>query len=147
MSRSTLEWYELLARSLVWAAGIVLLLALVGAIVVAGSENAVGIAPEAEQQGRGFIALASLGGGIAAAGVLGGLGALLRVLVTDRLEKLGPAAAEGEKNERSAARREPFDAGDDGTEEDDDLRDVGDSSEPATARAQSGPRSRKRERK
>ncbi len=91
MNRGTLEWYELLARSLIWAAGIVLLLAVIGAIVAAGSDNAAPLLEDIEQQGRGFAALASLGGGLTAAGVLAGLGAILRVLVVERLEKLGPA--------------------------------------------------------
>ena len=91
MNRGALEWYELLARSLIWAAGIVLLLAVIGAIVAAGSDNAAPLLEDIEQQGRGFAALASLGGGLTAAGLLAGLGAILRVLVVERLEKLGPA--------------------------------------------------------
>ena len=43
-----------------------------------------------ERQGRGVAALASLGGGVAAAGVLAGTGAILRLLVSDRLALLGP---------------------------------------------------------
>lgn len=111
MDRNALEWYDLLARGLLWAGGIVLLLSLIGAVVIAGSDNAVGIAPEAEEQGRGFIALASLGGGIAAAGVLAGLGALLRLAVADRLERL-PAKPKDEpaqpdpKQEKVAPKRE-----------------------------------------
>jgi hypothetical protein len=92
MNRGTLEWYELLARSLIWAAGIVLLLSVIGAIVAAGSDNAAPLLEDVEKQGRGFAALAALGGGLTAAGLLAGLGAILRVLVTDRLAKLGPAA-------------------------------------------------------
>ena len=91
MNRGALEWYELLARSLIWAAGIVLLLAVIAAIVVAGSDNAAPLLEGVEQQGRGFAALAALGGGLTAAGLLAGLGAILRVLVAERLAKLGPA--------------------------------------------------------
>jgi hypothetical protein len=91
MNRGTLEWYELLARSLIWAAGIVLLLAVIGAILAAGSDNAAPLLEDVEKQGRGFAALAALGGGLTAAGLLAGLGAILRVLVVDRLAKLGPA--------------------------------------------------------
>jgi hypothetical protein len=40
MNRATLEWYELLARSLTWVAAIVLLLAAIAAIVIAGSDSA-----------------------------------------------------------------------------------------------------------
>jgi hypothetical protein len=91
MNRRTLEWYELLARSLIWAAGIVLLLAVIGAIVAAGSDEAAPLLEGVEQQGRGFAALAALGGGLTAAGLLAGLGAILRVLVAERLAKLGAA--------------------------------------------------------
>ena len=101
MDRNTLEWYDLLARGLLWAGAIVLLLSLIGAVIIAGSENAVGIAPEAEEQGRGFIALASLGGGIAAAGILAGMGALLRIGVAERLERL-PAEGEGARRAQGA---------------------------------------------
>lgn len=91
MSRSTLEWYEQLARGLAWAAGVVLVLAVVGAIIIAGSDDALPLFENVERQGRGVAALASLGGGVTAAGLLAGLGAILRLLVSDRLERLGPA--------------------------------------------------------
>lgn len=91
MSRSTLEWYELMARGLTWSAGIVLVLALVAAVVIAGSDTTIPLLQDAERQGRGIAALASLAGGLTSAGVLGGLGALLRLNVSDRLERLGPA--------------------------------------------------------
>ncbi|MBA2523921.1 MAG: hypothetical protein H0V25_11430 [Solirubrobacterales bacterium] len=88
MSRSTLEWFELLARSLIWAAGIILTLSLIGAVMIAGSDNALPFAEAAERQGKGIAALASLGAGLTAAGVLAGLGAILRTLLADRLERL-----------------------------------------------------------
>jgi hypothetical protein len=117
VSRSTLEWYELIARGMTWAAAIVLLLAIVGAVVIAGSDSAVPTFEEAERQGRGFFALVSLGGGIAAAGMLAGLGAILRLLVSERLAKLGPAEERDEAdppplppigaNERGGPRKRP----------------------------------------
>jgi hypothetical protein len=97
VSRSTLEWYELIARGMTWAAGIVLLLSIVSAVVIAGSDSAVPTFEEAERQGRGFFALAALGGGIAAAALVAGVGAILRLLVADRLAKLGPA--EGDRDD------------------------------------------------
>lgn len=103
MSRSTLEWYELLARGLVWAAGIVLLLSIIGAIMIAGSDSALPGFEDVERQGRGVAALASLGGGLTAAGILGGLGAILRMLVFDRLQKLperGTVERQAGENER-----------------------------------------------
>lgn len=92
VTRSTLEWYDLLARGLLWAAGIVLFLSLIGAVVIAGSDTAVPLLEEAERQGRGILALAALGGGLTSAGILGGLGAILRMLVVDRLIRLGDEA-------------------------------------------------------
>lgn len=93
MNRAALEWYELLARSLLWIAAIVLLLSVVAAIVIAGSENAAPLLEDLEKQGRGVAALAALGGGLTAAGLLAAAGAILRLLVTERLEQLGPAPA------------------------------------------------------
>jgi len=90
MTRSTLEWYELLARGLLWAAGIVFLLSMIGTVVIAGSDNSLPVLEDVERQGRGIAALASLGGGLTAAGLLGGLGAILRLLVADRLAALPP---------------------------------------------------------
>ena len=95
MNRATLEWYELLARSLTWIAGIVLLLSAVAAIVIAGSENSATLLEDLEKQGRGVAALWALGGGLTAAGLLAAAGAILRLLVTERLERLGPAVAAG----------------------------------------------------
>jgi hypothetical protein len=91
MNRATLEWYELLARCLIWVAGIVLLLSAIGAVVIAGSNNAVPLIQDIVQQSRGLAALGALGGGVAAAGTLAGIGAILRIMAVDRLEKLGPA--------------------------------------------------------
>jgi hypothetical protein len=80
----TLEWLQLLARALIFAAGVVLLLSVIGAIRIATSSTELGIAPDFEQQSRGIVALAALGGGISAAGVLAGLGAILHVLLAGR---------------------------------------------------------------
>jgi hypothetical protein len=90
MSRSTLEWYEQLARWLVWAGFVVLLLSIGGAILIAGSDSALPGFEDVERQGRGIFAIASLGGGLAAAGLLAGVGAILRILAADRLAALPP---------------------------------------------------------
>lgn len=112
VDRSTLEWYEQMSRGLVWAGGVVLLLAVVAALIIAGSDSAAGIfGEEVERQGRGVFALASLGGGLTSAGLLAGVGAILRMMVSERLEKLGPAPARSAASEpesrRSTSRREP----------------------------------------
>ena len=112
MNRATLEWYELLARSLTWIAGIVLLLSAVAAIVIAGSENSAPLLEDLEKQGRGVAALWALGGGLTAAGLLAAAGAILRLLVTERLERLGPAAAAGR-----AGAGEPLPLGGDSSED------------------------------
>lgn len=97
MSRSTLEWYEQLARGLVWAGFVVFLLSVAGAVLIAGSDTAIPGFEDVERQGRGIFAIASLGGGLAAAGLLAGVGAILRILVVDRLVALGdPAPEEGD---------------------------------------------------
>ena len=104
MSRSTLEWYEQIARGLIWAAGVVLALAVLGAILIAGSDEALPLFEDVERQGRGVAALASLAWGVTAAGILLGLGAILRLMVSDRLERLGPAPKAAEP---AAAKRAP----------------------------------------
>ena len=79
MDERTTEWLLILARVLLWAAGAVLVLAIVGAIRIATRDAGLGFNPDFEEQSRGVVALGALGGGITAAGVLAGLGAILRV--------------------------------------------------------------------
>lgn len=100
MERSALEWYELLAKGLIWAACIVLFLSVIGAVMVVGGSSSVPGLEDAERQGRGFAAIVSLFGGLTSAGLLAGLGAILRLLVAARLARLGPdepAAADGDE--------------------------------------------------
>ena len=111
MPRSTLEWYEQLARGLVWAAFVVLLLSVVGAILIAGSDSALPGFENVERQGRGIAAIASLGVGLAAAGLLAGIGAILRILVADRLERLGAPEAAGEPSAAEPERQRPESSG------------------------------------
>jgi hypothetical protein len=89
------EWLQLLARALMWAGGLVLLLSVIGAVQIAASESELGIAPEFEKQSRGIVAVGALGAGISAAGILAGLGAILRVLLA-----AGEEAAPGAKAAR-----------------------------------------------
>jgi hypothetical protein len=105
MSRSTLEWYELLAKGLIWAAGIVFVLSLIGTLMIAGSDNTLPLLEDAERQGRGIAALASLGGGLTAAGVLGGLGVLIRLQVADHLALLPPETEADEEEPPTPASR------------------------------------------
>lgn len=84
MDRRTVEWFLILARALLWAAAVVLVLSVIGAIQIAFSESAVPFFEEAERQSRGIAAVGAIGGGIAAAGVLAGLGAILWLLLDAR---------------------------------------------------------------
>lgn len=90
MQRGTLEWYELLARSLLWVAGIVLFLSLIGAIVIGSSSTSVPLLEDIQGQSKGAAAIAMLIGGLTAAGLLAGLGAILRIIVVGRLDELPP---------------------------------------------------------
>ena len=94
MERRTLEWFDLLGRALLWAAAIVLVLSLIGAVAVATSDSSsIPFAEDVQRQGRGIFAIVSIGGGIAAAGVLSGIGAIVSMMVADRKAAL-PAEAE-----------------------------------------------------
>jgi hypothetical protein len=84
MDQRTEEWIRLLSRSLLWAAGVVLLLSVVGAIQIATSENQIPIFTELQEESRGVATVGALAAGITAAGVLAGLGAILRMLLEGR---------------------------------------------------------------
>ncbi len=99
MNRASLEWYELLGRCLIWVAGIVLLLSAIGAIVIGSSSTTVPILSDIQQQGQGIAAIAALGGGLTSSGLLAGVGAILRLMATERLDKLGPAPEDRARNE------------------------------------------------
>lgn len=107
MDRRTLEWFELLAKALVWTAGVVLVLSVAGGIGVATSDNALPFFEEIERESRGVATVALFAGGLAASGVLAGLGAILRMLVSERLERTPPESERigGERRERPAGRR------------------------------------------
>jgi hypothetical protein len=94
MQRATLEWYETLGRALIWGAGLVLLLSVIGAIAVVSSESSLPLSEDVQREGRGFAAIAGLGAGFAAAGILSGVGAILRLMVAERLERLPAEEAE-----------------------------------------------------
>lgn len=89
MDERTLEWLQLLARALIWAAALVLALSVIGAIQIATSESGTGIFTDFEQQSRGIAAVGALGAGVSAAGILAGLGAILLVLLAGRADGAG----------------------------------------------------------
>lgn len=83
----TLEWLDILARGLFWAAGLTLALSVIGTIAIATSQNNLPVIEDIQRQSRGVLAIGALGGGITAAGVLAGLGAIIRLLVAERRER------------------------------------------------------------
>ena len=87
MDERTLEWLDVLARALMWAALAVLVLSVIGAVAVATSETSLPGLDVLQRENRGLLAVGALGGGIAAAGVLAGLGAILRLLLADRRDR------------------------------------------------------------
>jgi hypothetical protein len=81
VSEERIELLRLLARLLFAAAGVVLAFSVVGAIMIASTNNAVPGFETLQRQSRGIGALAALGGGILGSGVLAGLGGILTVLL------------------------------------------------------------------
>jgi hypothetical protein len=80
----TREWLELLARSLFWAAAVVLALSVIAAITVATGDEELFLFERVEEQSRATLAIASIAGGITAAGILAALGGILSVLLAPR---------------------------------------------------------------
>jgi hypothetical protein len=87
VDEQTLNWLDILGRALMWAAVIVLVFSVIGAITIGSSQSSLPLVEDVQRENRGTIALAALGGGIASAGVLAGLGAIVRLLVADRRQR------------------------------------------------------------
>lgn len=84
MNPRTLVMMDTLGRALLWAAVAVLGLTVIGAAAIISSDTAIGFLDEdIQRQGRGILAIGAFGGGLAAAGVLAGLGALVRLEVDE----------------------------------------------------------------
>jgi hypothetical protein len=81
VDENTLEWFDILGKALMFAAAAMLVLGVIGAVAVATSSSDIELVGQFQQQNRGTFAAGVLGAGIAAAGVLAGLGAILRLLV------------------------------------------------------------------
>jgi hypothetical protein len=82
-----LEWLDVLGRGLLFAAVAVLALSVIGAIAIATSQNNLPVVEDIQRESRGILAIAALGGGITSAGLLAGLGAILRLMVAERRER------------------------------------------------------------
>lgn len=83
MEVRTLDLYDTLARGLMWGAVAVLGLAVIAAIAIAGSETAIPGLDEIQRQNRGVVAIGVFGTGLTGAGLLAGVGALLRLKVAE----------------------------------------------------------------
>lgn len=81
MDRRTVEWFEFLSRALLWAGVLVLALSVIGALQVATSDSAVPFFEQVQRESRALAAIGILAAGVTAAGVLTGLGAVLRLLL------------------------------------------------------------------
>lgn len=78
------EWLRVLANGLFVFAVLVLLLSLIAGVSVAGSESTVPGIDTIQRENRGAIAFATIAFGLVSAGVLSGLGGILRVLLAQR---------------------------------------------------------------
>lgn len=89
MNARTLGLLDTLGRGLMWAAVAVLGLSVIGAVAILTSDNAVFLDENIQRQGRGIVAVGTFGAGLAFAGVLAGLGAILRLKVAEHRERRG----------------------------------------------------------
>ena len=89
MDARTLGLLDTLGRGLLWGAVAVLGLSVIGAIAILTSDNAVFLDDNIQRQGRGILAVGTFGGGLAAAGVLAGLGAIVRLKVAEHRDRRG----------------------------------------------------------
>ena len=88
MSERERDWIRVLANVLFAGATIVLLLALIAGVSIAGSQCAVPGVDEIQRESRGAIAFAVIAFGIVSSAVLAALGAIIRLL----LARLGATA-------------------------------------------------------
>lgn len=84
MDQRTLTWLDLLGRALLWGAVAVLGLAFIASVAIVTSDSIGFFQENVERQGRGIVAIGAFSSGLAAAGVMAGLGALVRLKVAER---------------------------------------------------------------
>ncbi len=88
MDERTLGLLDSLGRALLWGAVAVVGLAVISAIAIAGSQSTIPGLDEIQRENRGVFAVIALGSGITGAGLLAGLGAVVRLLVAGRRDAL-----------------------------------------------------------
>lgn len=81
-----MHWLDTLGMTLLWGAVAVLGLALIAAVAIAGSESSIPGFDELQRENRGVFAVGAIAAGLTGAGVLAGLGALVRLRVAERRE-------------------------------------------------------------
>jgi hypothetical protein len=85
MNPRALDLMDTLGRALLWAAVAVIGLTVIGAVAIISSDTAVGFLDEdIQRQGRGILAIGAFAGGLTAAGLLAGVGALVRLKVAEQ---------------------------------------------------------------
>jgi hypothetical protein len=85
----TLDWLDILGRGLLWSAVAVLGLSVIGAVAILTTDSVVGLFEDVQRQGRAILAVGAVAGGITASGVLAGLGAIIRLEVSERRQRAG----------------------------------------------------------
>jgi len=81
-----LHWLDTLGVALLWGAVAVLGLSLIAAIAIAGSESSIPGVDELQHDNRGVFAVVTIAGGLTSAGLLAGIGALVRLRVAEHRE-------------------------------------------------------------
>lgn len=89
MDARLLGLLDTLGRALLWGAVAVIGLAVISAIAIASSDSTIPGLDEVQRENRGIVSVIALASGITGAGLLAGLGAIVRLLVAGRLEALG----------------------------------------------------------
>jgi len=89
VDQRTLNWLDLLGRALLWGAVAVLGLAFIASVAIVTSDSIGLFQDNVERQGRGIVAIGAFSSGLAAAGVMAGLGALVRLKVAERRDAPG----------------------------------------------------------
>jgi hypothetical protein len=84
VDENTLEWLDLLGKGLFWAGLVVLVLSVIGAVAIGSSSSSLPLIGELQQENRGTLAVGALIVGFASAGLLAGMGALVRLQVAAR---------------------------------------------------------------
>lgn len=84
---NTLEWLDILGKGLMFAAAAMIVLAVIGAVGIGSSTSSLPLVGELQQENRGTLAMFALVAGLSSAGILAGLGAIIRLLVAGRRER------------------------------------------------------------